>query len=163
MGPFDRFTDRAKRVIALSHSEAVRFNHDYIGVEHLLLGLTCEGSNPAAWALDALGIKLGQLRASVESATPRGTVTTPPNEIVLANVLTPRAKRVIELAADEARELGDDHVGPEHLLLAIVREGNSVATGVLASLGVSLENLRQQTISEIDLGPPHRRDTPPPR
>ena len=143
MGPFDRFNDRAKRVLALAQDEAIRFNHNYIGVEHLLLGLVREGEGVAARVLDSLGIDLSKMRSSVEVMIGRGKETTSPSEITLS----PRTKKVIELAVDEARKLGHSHVGTEHLLLGIVREGESVGAGLLQSMGVSLEQVRHQVIA----------------
>ncbi len=143
MGPFDRFNDRAKRVLALAQDEAIRFNHNYIGVEHLLLGLVREGEGVAARVLDSLGIDLSKARSSVEVMIGRGKETTSPSEITLS----PRTKKVIELAVDEARKLGHSHVGTEHLLLGIVREGESVGAGLLQSMGVSLEQVRHQVIA----------------
>jgi len=143
MGPFDRFNDRAKRVLALAQDEAIRFNHNYIGVEHLLLGLVREGEGVAARVLDSLGIDLSRARSSVEVMIGRGKETTSPSEITLS----PRTKKVIELAVDESRKLGHSHVGTEHLLLGIVREGESVGAGLLQSMGVSLEQVRHQVIA----------------
>ena len=143
MGPFDRFNDRAKRVLALAQDEAIRFNHNYIGVEHLLLGLVREGEGVAARVLDSLGIDLSKMRSSVEVMIGRGKETTSPSEITLS----PRTKKVIELAVDESRKLGHSHVGTEHLLLGIVREGESVGAGLLQSMGVSLEQVRHQVIA----------------
>jgi ATP-dependent Clp protease ATP-binding subunit ClpA len=145
MGPFDRFNDRAKRVLALAQDEAIRFNHNYIGVEHLLLGLIREGEGVAARVLDSLGADLSKARTNVEFIIGRGDSTTSPSEITLS----PRTKMVIELAIDEARKLGHSHVGTEHLLLGIVREGGSVGAGVLESLGVSLEKVRHQVIAVL--------------
>ena len=145
MGPFDRFNDRAKRVLALAQDEAIRFNHNYIGVEHLLLGLVREGEGVAARVLDSLGIDLSRARSSVEVMIGRGKGTTSPSEITLS----PRTKKVIELAVDEARKLGHSHVGTEHLLLGIVREGQSVGAGVLESMGVNLEQVRHQVIAVL--------------
>ena len=145
MGPFDRFNDRAKRVLALAQDEAIRFNHNYIGVEHLLLGLIREGEGVAARVLDSLGVDLRKARTSVEFIIGRGGGTTSPSEITLS----PRTKKVIELAIDEARKLGHSHVGTEHLLLGIVREGEGVASGVLESLGVGLEQVRHQVIAAL--------------
>src|SRR5439155_784500 len=133
------FNDRAKRVLALAQDEAVRFNHNYIGAEHLLLGLVREGEGVAARVLDSLGVELSKVRAAVEFTIGRGDATTSPSEITL----TPRVKKIIELAIDEARKLGHSHVGTEHLLLGIAREGESVASGVLQSLGVKLEPARE--------------------
>src|SRR5438094_492991 len=130
MGPFDRFNDRAKRVLALAQDEAIRFNHNYIGTEHLLLGLVREGEGVAARVLDSLGVELSKVRTAVEFIIGRGDSTTSPSEITLS----PRTKKVIELAIDEARKLGHSHVGTEHLLLGLVREGEGIASGVLESL-----------------------------
>ena len=148
-GPFDRFNDRAKRVLALAQDEAIRFNHNYIGTEHLLLGLVREGEGVAARALDAMGIELSKVRRAVEFIIGRGDSTTSPSEITLS----PRTKKVIELAIDEARRLGHSHVGTEHLLLGLVREGEGIASGVLESLGVSLEAMRKKVMET--LGQPH--------
>jgi ATP-dependent Clp protease ATP-binding subunit ClpA len=145
MGPFDRFNDRAKRVLALAQDEAIRFNHNYIGAEHLLLGLVREGEGVAARVLDSLGVELSKVRSAVEFTIGRGDATTSPSEITL----TPRVKKIIELAIDEARKLGHSHVGTEHLLLGMVREGNSVASGVLQSLGIKLDTVRQQVIAAL--------------
>jgi len=145
MGPFDRFNDRAKRVLALAQDEAIRFNHNYIGVEHLLLGLVREGEGVAARVLDSLGVDLSKMRSSVEVMIGRGKETTSPSEITLS----PRTKKVIELAVDESRKLGHSHVGTEHLLLGIVREGESVGAGLLQSMGVSLEQVRHQAIAVL--------------
>src|SRR3989442_5967184 len=131
MGPFDRFNDRAKRVLALAQDEAIRFNHNYMGTEHLLLGLIREGEGVAARALDSLGVELSKVRAAVEFTVGRGDSTTAPSEITLS----PRTKKVIELAIDEARKRGHSHVGTEHLLLRLLRESESAGAGVLASLG----------------------------
>src|SRR5919204_6637892 len=149
MGPFDRFNDRAKRVLALAQDEAIRLNHNYIGPEHLLLGLVREGEGVAARALDSLGVQLAKVRTAVEFIVARGDSTTTPSQITLA----PRTKRIIELAIEEARKLGHSHVGTEHLLLGIVREGESVASGILESLGVSLEKVRHQVIATIGQSP----------
>jgi ATP-dependent Clp protease ATP-binding subunit ClpC len=145
MGPFDRFNDRAKRVLALAQDEAIRFNHNYIGTEHLLLGLVREGEGVAARVLDSLGVELSKVRTAVEFIIGRGDSTTAPSDITLS----PRTKKVIELAIDEARKLGHSHVGTEHLLLGLVREGEGIASGVLESLGVSLEKVRHQVIATL--------------
>jgi ATP-dependent Clp protease ATP-binding subunit ClpA len=162
MGPFDRFNDRAKRVLALAQDEAIRLNHNYIGTEHLLLGLVREGEGVAARALDALGIELSKIRRAVELIIGRGESTTSPAEITLS----PRTKKVIELAIDESRRLGHTHVGTEHLLLGLVREGEGIASGVLQSFGVPLDRLRQQVMATlaqpgVDPGPP--TPEPPPK
>jgi diadenosine tetraphosphate (Ap4A) HIT family hydrolase len=156
MGPFDRFNDRAKRVLALAQDEAVRMNHDYLGVEHLLLGLMREGEGVAAHVLNRLGIELSKTRAAIRTVTPPGSSAAPPSEITL----TPRMKKVIEMAIEEAKRLGHRHVGTEHLLLALAREGESVATSVLGSFGVALEKVRNEVIETIGL--PHAMAGAPP-
>jgi ATP-dependent Clp protease ATP-binding subunit ClpA len=150
MGPFDRFNDRAKRVLALSQDEAIRFNHNYIGTEHLLLGLVREGEGVAARVLDSLNVDLSKLRTHVEFTIGRGDSTKTPSEITLS----PQVKKVIDLAIDEARKLGHSHVGTEHLLLGIVRDTENPALKALESLGVSLEAVRHNVIAT--LGQPHR-------
>ena len=159
MGPFDRFNDRAKRVFALAQDEAVRFNHNYIGTEHLLLGLVREGEGVAARVLDSLGVELSKVRKAVEFIIGRGDATTAPSEITLS----PRTKKVIWFANDEARKLGHSHVGTEHILLGIVREGEGIASGVLESLGVSLEKIRHQVIATLGQQHPEEASVPPPR
>jgi len=154
MGPFDRFNDRAKRVLALAQDEAIRFNHNYIGTEHLLLGLVREGEGVAARVLDSLGVELSKVRQAIEFTIGRGDATKSPSEITLA----PQVKKVFELAIDEARRLGHSHVGTEHLLLGIVRESESTAAKVLSSFGVALERVRQQVIAT--LGQPHAAPQP---
>ncbi|HET6700399.1 MAG TPA: ATP-dependent Clp protease ATP-binding subunit, partial [Gemmatimonadaceae bacterium] len=155
MGPFERFNDRAKRVLALAQDEAIRFNHNYIGTEHLLLGLVREGEGVAARVLDSLGVELSKVRTAVEFIIGRGDSTTSPSEITLS----PRTKKVIELAIDEARKLGHSHVGTEHLLLGLVREGEGIASGVLESLGVSLEKVRHQVIATLGQQHPATAET----
>jgi ATP-dependent Clp protease ATP-binding subunit ClpC len=155
MGPFDRFNDRAKRVLALAQDEAIRFNHNYIGTEHLLLGLVREGEGVAARVLDSLGVELSKVRTAVEFIIGRGDSTTAPSDITLS----PRTKKVIELAIDEARKLGHSHVGTEHLLLGLVREGEGIASGVLESLGVSLEKVRHQVIATLGQQHPATAET----
>ncbi len=137
---FDKFTERARRVLTLAQEEAQRFNHNYIGTEHLLLGLVREGDGVAAKVLGNLGVELGKVRSAVEFIIGRG------DRAVLGEIgLTPRAKKVIELAVDEARRLNHHYIGTEHLLLGLVREGEGIAAGVLESLGVNLERVRAET------------------
>ena len=148
MGPFDRFNDRAKRVLALAQQEAIDLKHNYIGTEHLLLGLVKEGESVAARVLNALGIELSKVRTAVEFIIGPGDVAnmpSPPSEITIS----PRTKKVIELAIDEARLMGHQHVGPEHLLLGLVREGQGIASGVIESLGVTLIKVRQQLLAAL--------------
>jgi ClpA/ClpB-like protein len=144
-GPFDRFDDRAKRVLALAQDESIRMNHNYIGTEHLLLGLIREGEGVAARVLFSLGIDLTKVRKGVEYIVGRGEAATSPSEITLS----PRTKKIIELAIDEARKLGTLHVGPEHLLLALVREGEGIAAGIIESLGVSGEQVRERVLATL--------------
>ena len=146
LGPFDRFNDRAKRVLALSQDEAIRFNHNYIGPEHLLMGLVREGEGVAAKVLESLGVELSRTRQEVENLIGRGDATTSPSEITLI----PRTKKIIELAIDEARRLGHSHVGTEHLLLGLVREGLGTNAGaILKAQGVDLETVRNTVIARI--------------
>ena len=141
---FDKFTERARKVLSLAQEEAQRFNHNYIGTEHLLLGLVREGDGVAAKVLNNLGVELNKVRSAVEFIIGRG------DRIVLGDIgLTPRAKKVIELAVDEARRLNHHYIGTEHLLLGLVREGEGIAAGVLESLGVNLEKVRTQTIQVL--------------
>jgi len=138
---FDRFTDRARKVLTLAQDEAQRFNHGYIGTEHLLLGLVREGEGVAARVLENMNVELPKVRTAVEFIIGRG------DRPVVGEVgLTPRAKRVIELAIDEARRLGHNYIGTEHLLLGLVREGEGIAAGVLESLGVNLDKVRHEVI-----------------
>ena len=118
MDRFDKFTERARKVLTLAQDEAQRFNHNYIGTEHLLLGLVREGDGVAARVLENLGVELNKVRTAVEFIIGRGD-----RPVVGEIGLTPRAKRVIELAVDEARRLGHNYIGTEHLLLGLVREG----------------------------------------
>jgi ATP-dependent Clp protease ATP-binding subunit ClpA len=131
-------------VLALAQDEAIRFGHNYIGAEHLMLGLVREGEGVAARAFDALGVDLSKLRTYVESNVGRGSAERP-SEITLS----PQVKRVIDLAIDEARKLGHNHVGTEHLALGIVRDGEGIAAAALGSLGVTLEKLRHQIIATL--------------
>src|SRR3989304_515312 len=136
---FDKFTERARRVLTLAQEEALRFNHNYIGTEHLLLGLVREGEGVAAKVLANLGVELNKVRSAVEFIIGRG------DRAVMGEIgLTPRAKKGIELAVDEARRPRHHYIGTEHLLLGLVREGEGIAAGVLESLGVSLEKLRAE-------------------
>src|SRR5690349_7536629 len=141
MERFDKFTDRARKVLTLAQDEAQRFNHNYIGTEHLLLGLVREGEGVAARVLENMNVELAKVRTAVEFIIGRG------DRPVVGEVgLTPRAKRVIELAIDEARRLGHHYIGTEHLLLGLVREGEGIAAGVLESLGVNLDKVRTEVI-----------------
>jgi hypothetical protein len=141
MDRFDKFTDRARKVLTLAQDEAQRFNHNYIGTEHFLLGLTREEEGVAARVLANMNVDLAKVRTAVEFIIGRG------NQSVVGEVgLTPRAKRVIELAIDESRGLSHNYIGTEHLLLGLVREGEGIGAGVLESLGVNLDQLRHEVI-----------------
>ena len=142
---FDKFTERARKVLSLAQEEAQRFQHNYIGTEHLLLGLVREGEGVAAKVLSNLGVELNRVREGVEVIIGRG------DSIVLGEiVLTPRAKKVIELAKDEALSMKHHYVGIEHLLLGIVREGEGIAAGVLERRGATIERVRTETMKVLD-------------
>jgi len=146
---FEKFTERARKVLTLAQEEAQRFNHNYIGTEHILLGLVEEGEGVAAKVLSNLGVALDNVRSAVEFIIGRG------ERAVSGEIgLTPRAKRVIELAVDEARRLNHNYIGTEHLLLGLLREGEGVAASVLESLGVSLEKVRAETVRTLSQSMP---------
>ena len=138
---FERFTDRARRVVVLAQEEARMLNHGYIGTEHLLLGLIHEGEGVAAKAMQALGIDLDAVRQEVKEVIGRGEQ--PPSGHI---PFTPRAKKVLELSLREATQLGHNYIGTEHILLGLVREGEGVAAEVLVKLGADLSRVRQQVI-----------------
>jgi Clp amino terminal domain, pathogenicity island component/UvrB/uvrC motif len=138
---FERFTDRARRVVVLAQEEARRLQHDYIGTEHILLGLISEGEGVAARALESLGIGLDAVRQQVEEIIGRGQQA-PSGHIPF----TPRAKKVLELSLREALQLGHSYIGTEHILLGLIREGDGVAAQVLVRLGADLNRVRQQVI-----------------
>ena len=145
---YDKYTERAKQVLMLAREEANRFNHNYIGTEHLLLGLVREGEGIAAKVLYDMGVDITKVRSAVEFIIGRG------ERVNVGEIsLTPRAKKVIELAVEEARRLGHNYIGTEHLLLGLVREGEGIAAGVLESLGVSLEKVRQKVIQSVSQQP----------
>ena len=144
---FEKFSERARRVLSLAQEEAQRFNHNYIGTEHILLGLVRENEGTAAKVLGGLGIELNKIRSAVEFIIGKGD-TAASGEIGL----TPRAKKVIELAVDEARRLNHHYIGTEHLLIGLMREGEGVAAGVLESLGVTLDKVRGETNSVLNKG-----------
>lgn len=141
-GEFDTYTVRANRVMELAHEEARSFNHDYIGTEHILLALVLETDGIAAKALARLDVDEAQLRELMDSLIGRGTT-----QVSGEPGLTPRAKRALDLARDEARELSHRYIGTEHLLLGLIREEHGVAAGILASSGVTLAQARDQIVS----------------
>ncbi len=138
---FERFTDRARRVVVLAQEEARMLNHNYIGTEHILLGLIHEGEGVAAKALESLGISLEGVRQQVEEIIGQGQ-SAPSGHIPF----TPRAKKVLELSLREALQLGHNYIGTEHILLGLIREGEGVAAQVLVKLGADLNRVRQQVI-----------------
>ena len=138
---FERFTDRARQVVVLARDEARRLDHNYIGTEHILLGLIHEGTGVAARALRSLGISLAAVRQQVEEIIGRGQQT-PSGHIPF----TPRAKKVLELSLRESQQLGHNYIGTEHILLGLIREGDGVAAQVLVKLGADLNRVRTQVI-----------------
>jgi len=152
---FERFTERARRVVVLAQEEARMLNHDYIGTEHILLGLIREREGVAARALESLGISLDAMRTAVEDIIGQG------QQKQSGHILfTPRAKKVLELSLREALQLGAQHIGTEHILLGLLREGDGVAAQVLVNAGVDLNLVRQRVIEPL-----HSRreeDVPPP-
>jgi len=138
---FQRFTDRGRRVVVLAQDEARRLDHNYIGTEHILLGLIREGEGVAAKALESSGISLDVVRQQVEEIIGRG------QQAPSAHIpFTPRAKKVLELSVRESKRLSHNYIGTEHILLSLIREGNGVAVQVLVKLDADLSQLRQQVI-----------------
>jgi len=138
---FERFTDRARRVVVLAQEEARTLDHDYIGTEHILLGLIREGDGYAARSLESLGISLDAVRQQVQEIIGRGQQA-PSGHIPF----TPRAKKVLELSLRESLQLGHNYIGTEHMLLGLLREGDGVAAQVLVRLGADLDRVREQVI-----------------
>jgi len=139
---FDRFTDRAKKVMNLARQEAQRFNHEYLGTEHILLGLVQEGSGVAANVLRQMSIDLSKIRSEVEKL-----VKTGPSMVTMGQLpFTPRAKKVLELSMEEASNLGHNYIGTEHLLLGLIKENEGIAAKVLTNLGVKLEDVREEVL-----------------
>ena len=144
---FEKFSERARRVLSLAQEEAQHFNHNYIGTEHVLLGLVREPEGVGTRVLISMGIDLSKIRSAVEFIIGRGEKPT------AGDVgLTPRAKKVIELAVDEARQMSHQYIGTEHLLIGLLREGEGVAAGVLESLGVTLDKARDATTKILSEG-----------
>src|SRR6476660_5720403 len=141
---FERFTDRARRAVALAQEEARMLNHNYIGTEHILLGLIRESEGVAAKALESLGISLEAVRQQVKAIIGRGQQA-PSGHIPF----TPRAKKVLELSLRESLQLGHNYIGPEHMLLGLVREGDGVAAQILVKLGADPNRVRQQVIELV--------------
>jgi ATP-dependent Clp protease ATP-binding subunit ClpC len=163
---FERFTDRARRVVVLAQEEARMLNHNYIGTEHILLGLIHEGEGVAAKALESLGISLESVRQQVEEIIGQGQQA-PSGHIPF----TPRVKKVLELSLRESVQLGHSYIGTEHILLGLIREGEGVAAKVLVELGADLNRARQQVIQllhgrrpdelEASAAAPRERGLPP--
>ncbi len=147
---FNKFTERARKVILLAKEEAKRFNHDYIGTEHILLGLIREGEGVAAAVLQKLGLSPEKIRLEVEKLVQSG-----PSTMVSGDIpFTPKAKKVIELAMEEARSLGHNYIGTEHLLLGLIREGEGVASQVLMNVGLDLNRVRNEVITLLGSSSP---------
>src|SRR5437773_5564812 len=158
---WQRFTERARRVVFFAQEEAARLGENYIGTEHLLLGLIRESDSVAARIIDRMGIPLGRIRADVERQISRGH-----GSLGQDMQLTPRAKRVIDLAYEEARQLNNNYIGTEHLLLGLIREGDGLAARVLVSLGADLVRARwavygmqegdevKEATPDAEMGPP---------
>ena len=139
---FERFTDRARKVMALARKEAQRLNHDFIGTEHILLGLLLEGSGVAANVLKNRGADLERIRSGIEKLVKPGS-----SQVTMGQLpFRPRAKKVLELAMEEARNLDHNYVGTEHLLLGLLREQDGVAAQVLMNLGLKLEDVREEVL-----------------
>jgi ATP-dependent Clp protease ATP-binding subunit ClpC len=155
---FERFTDRARRVVVLAQEEARMLNHNYIGTEHILLGLVHEGDGVAAKAMAAMEISLEKVRQQVEEIIGRGAQA-PSGHIPF----TPRAKRVLELSLRESLQLGHNYIGTEHILLGLIREGEGVAAQVLVRLGADLNRVRQQVIQLVHGGKGEAQEADLPR
>ncbi|NRA39610.1 MAG: AAA family ATPase, partial [Planctomycetes bacterium] len=147
---FDKFTDRARKIIALAQKEAERFNHDYIGTEHILLGLVKEGSGVAVTALNNLGVDVDKVRNEVEKLVTTQSADGPSTPLPF----TPQAKKVLELASEEARHLGHPYIGTEHILLGLLRENESVAAQVLINLDLKLEDVRAEILDLLGASDP---------
>jgi ATP-dependent Clp protease ATP-binding subunit ClpC len=154
---FERLTDRARKVMALANQEAQRFNHEYIGTEHILLGLVKEGSGVGANVLKNLDIDLRKVRLEVEKLVKSG-----PEMVTMGKLpQTPRAKKVVEYAIEEARNLNHNYVGTEHLLLGLLREHDGVAAQVLMNLGLKLEEVREEVLNLLGAGADQEREESP--
>ena len=161
MYPFERFTERAKKVLTLAQTEAERSHHSYIGTEHLLLGLMRERDGLAAQVLESLGLEIESVRGTIESVLGRS------ERLIIQQIIpTSRVKKVIEISFEEARAMGHNYVGTEHLLIGLMVEGEGVAAHVLQDLGVTLDKVRSQVDSFLKTGgaePSGPKPTPPPK
>src|SRR5438093_1080847 len=148
MSMYERLTDRARKVMQLANQEAQRFQHEYVGTEHILLGLIKEGSGVGAHVLKNLNIDLNKVRREIEKIVQCG-----PDVVTMGKLpQTPRAKKVIEYAIEEARNLNHNYVGTEHLLLGLLREHDGVAAQVLMNLGLKLEEVREEVLNLLGAG-----------
>ena len=154
---FDRFTDRARKVMGLARQEAQRFNHEYIGTEHILLGLVQEESGVAANVLKNMDVDLKKIRIEVEKLVQSGGATVTMGQLPF----TPRAKKVLEYALEEASQLGHNYIGTEHLLLGLLRESDGVAAQVLLNLGLKLEEVREEVLELLGAELPNQGGGPP--
>jgi ATP-dependent Clp protease ATP-binding subunit ClpC len=157
---FERFTERARRVIILARGEAEKYQHEYLGTEHLLLGILREGSGVAISVLQNMGVNLKQLEAELVTKLPPTE-----NVLTLGEIpFSPRAKKVLELSVEEARLLGQNYIGTEHLLLGLMKGDNGSAAQVMKSFGISLSMIRKETISLLKISAPkkgeEKKDTP---
>ena len=145
---YERFTDRARKVMQLANQEAQRFNHEYVGTEHVLLGLIKEGSGVAANVLKNLNVDLRKIRLEIEKIVQSG-----PDMVTMGKLpQTPRAKKVIEYSMEEARNLNHNYVGTEHLLLGLLREQEGIAAQVMINLGLKLEEVREEVLNLLGHG-----------
>jgi ATP-dependent Clp protease ATP-binding subunit ClpA len=154
---FDRFSERARKVMSLARQEAQRFNHDYIGTEHILLGLVQEGTGVAAQVLRNLEVEPRKIRMEVEKIVKNGT-----NLFTFGQLpFTPSAKRVLELSLEEAQKLAHNYIGTEHLLLGLIRERESIAGQVLVNVGARLEEVREEVLELLVADPMDHEQSPP--
>jgi ATP-dependent Clp protease ATP-binding subunit ClpC len=148
MDRFEKFSEPARKVLSLAQEEAQRFHHTYIGTEHLLLGMVREGEGVAAKVLASSGFELTKVRSAVEAIIGQGDRT------VLGEMgLSSRLKKVVELAVEEARQLKNDRVDTEHLLLGLIREGEGIAAGIITKGGVTLDSVRARVMDTLRHGP----------
>jgi ATP-dependent Clp protease ATP-binding subunit ClpC len=148
MDRFEKFSEPARKVLSLAQEEAQRFHHNYIGTEHLLLGMVREGEGVAAKVLASSGFELTKTRSAVEAIIGRG------DRLVMGEMgLTPRLKKVFELAVEEARQLKNDRIDTEHLLLGLIREGEGIAAGIITKGGVTLDSVRTRVMDTLRHGP----------
>jgi ATP-dependent Clp protease ATP-binding subunit ClpC len=150
---FERFTDRARRVVVLAHEEARMLNHNYIGTEHILLGLIREGESVAAKVLESLGISLDAVREQVQKSIGQEVIGRGQHDLSGHTPFTPGAEKVLELSLGEALQLGHDYIGTEHILLGLICEGEGTAAKVLIKFGAGLNRVRQQVIELVSDDP----------